>query len=292
VMNRDGSSARAIRLDRPFGGTFAWSPDGRWILCGTMGLPTTAVAVEVSTGKQIPMGISDRALFARWTEDSRAVLVVLGGQNETSQFLSLREVDLAGGSKELLQIPAGPGSYLFPFDRKSAFVRRGADRPMMLESLSGKQSVQILPALPGTSSAPILSASGQWVAFRRNPQGNNNMASSVIDVAKMDGSSHTAMDLAFSVFPGAMAFLPGDKQLIVSGRAPVKPTGATPFGSTYLVTLDTRDVKELFTFRAYPYQFAQVVVSPDGKSMLYTSRDTLPAEYMSLDLSRFVKSKP
>ena len=121
---------------------------------------------------------------------------------------------------------------------------------------------------------------------------SRDAATSVIDLAKMDGSSHTFIDLAFSVFPGAAAFLPGDKQLIVSGRSPVKPTGATPFGGTYLVTLDTREVKELFRFRAEPNQFPQVVVSPDGKSILYTSRDELPAEYMSLDLSRFVKSKP
>jgi len=292
VTSPDGSSSRSIRLERPFGHSVSWSPDGRWILYSTNGLPTTAVAIEMATGKQVPLATSDRDIFTRWTDDSRGVFVVIGGQNGTTRTLSLREVDLTGASKELLQIPGGPGSYLFPFDRKSALVRRGVDRPMMLESLSGGRDVEIMPATPGFSSGPILSPSGQWIAFRRNPQGNTNAVFSTLDIARMDGSSHRSIELPFNISPGAAAFLPGDQQLLVSERASPNAKDFQFTGGAYLVTLGSRETKKLFTFRTFKTAFAQLSLSPDGKSIVYTSRDSLPAGYATLDVSSVLKSKP
>ena len=91
--------------------------------------------------------------------------------------------------------------------------------------------------------------------------------------------------MPFIVSPGGAAFLPGDKQMIVSEY----PTSAS--AGVYLVTIATREIKKLFTVSTIKNTYAQVVLSPDGKNIVYVSRDSFPAAYATLDVSRLVSSK-
>ena len=286
ITKRDGSSARAIPLERPYGHNLSWSPDGRWIVYSTNGLPTTAVAVEVATGKQIPLGTSPADIFVRWADETH-VLLRIALENGAARTVSIREYDLTGGFKELFQIPTAAGYQIFPIDRRSALVSRGADKPRMIESLTGGPSVQLLSALPGSSGGVTFSASGDWVAVRRNPQSSDYTRFTILDFAKLDGSVQTSIDLPFSTAPGAAGFLPGDKQMIVS-ESPA--TSKKP--SVYLVTIATREIKKLFTYSSSNDRYAQVAPSPDGKSIVYVNRDSLPAGYATLDVARFLRAKP
>ena len=289
VMTPNGASGRAIPLRQRLGHGSLWSPDGRWILYFSGGLPSTAVAVEVATGKQVPLATSDRDIHARWMSDSRHVLMVIHAPGAAERSLSLREVDLAGTSRTLLEIPGKPGFNIFPVDDSSAIVRRGADRPTMLESISGKRpAVQLLPPLPGFFAVPMLSPDHQWAAFRRNAQSDDNTKLTVIDVVKMDGTARTTITPSFVVAAGTtVEFLPGEKQLMV-----VESPQTAKQPGVYMATIATGEMKRLFSINRTGNRYIQVSLSPDRKSILYTNADSMPAAYSTFDVSSFLKPNP
>jgi len=288
-MNKNGSGGHAINLRQPFGHGSLWSPDGRWVLYFSPGLPSTAIAVEVETGKQVPLATSARDIHARWASDSRHVLMVIHAPGAAERSLSLREGDLTGASRVLLELSSNPGFNVFPVDDNWAVVRRGADKPTMLEPISGKRpSVQLLPPLPGFFAVPMLSPDHQWAAFRRNTQSDDNTKLTVIEVVKMDGTAHTTITPSFVVAAGeTVEFLPGEKQLMVveSPQTAKRPV-------VYLATIATGDMKRLFSFNRTGDRYVQLSLSPDRKSILYTSDDSLPATYATFDVSGFLKSNP
>jgi Tol biopolymer transport system component len=292
LMNAGGSSGKAIPLRQSWG-PGRWSPDGQRILylSGQGPRAQIVVVVDAATGKQTEVIKSDQETHATWAADSRHIFYL--GQapgGPTGRTLSLREVDLSGASRVLLEIPGGPGHNIFPIDEKSALVRRGADQPTMLESLSGnRRAVQVLPPLPGFFGWPALSANAEWVAIRRNVQSEDNTKFSVIDIAKMDGSSHSTITPPFIVSAGGIGFLPGEKQLIFGGNSATERRQ----GYVYAATIATGALKQLFPLALSgnaPY--AEFMISPDGKSVVYDTRDSLPAAYATLDVSSLLKSNP
>jgi len=289
VMNRDGSSSRVIPLKQNYGHGSVWSPDGKWSLHLTAGLPTTAVAVELGTARQVALLTSDHEVHAKWSGDSRYALIADNAYRNQAPTLSLREADLSGTSRTLLEIPRQPGYQLFPLDRNSAFVRRGPSSPMILEPLSGRgRGVQLLPSVPGFFSGPSLSPDGKLVVFRRSTQLEGDVKFSVLDIVKMDGTDYTSITMPFIIAPIGVGFLPGDKQLVVTEN----PQTSQQRPGVYLVTIATHEVKKLFSMRLGGNRSAEVSLSPDGKTILYTSRDSLPPAYATLDVSRLLRSQP
>jgi len=292
VMNADGSSGKTIPLRQQYGPA-QFSPDGRRILCFSASAPAgkvVSVVVDIATGKQTEVFSAGREARQSWASDSRHVLYVMevpGGT--TGRTLSFREVDLNGTSRLILEIPAGPGHSIFPISDTSALVRRGADQPTMLEFFSGnRRPVQVLPPLPGFFGGPVVSANREWIAIRRNTQSDDNTKFSVIDVVKMDGSGHSTITPPFVISGGGIGFLPGDKQLIMVGHSSTEKQG-----HAYVTTIATGAIKQLFPLALSGRALlAELSLSPDGKSIVYTSRDSLPAAYATFDISSFLKTNP
>ena len=120
------------------------------------------------------------------------------------------------------------------------------------------------------------------LAFRRTRDGDLEGDLTVLEVVNADGSGRTTIDVPFSMLNGASAlrFLPGGTQLVATAL----PSENERNIAVYLVTVDTKTVKKLFTIPIFSFT-NDLAVSPDGRTILYVANETATPRVFTMDLS-------
>jgi Tol biopolymer transport system component len=291
LLNADGSPRHTVTLPETFVAAVVWSPDQRWI--SYIGTPPNQpqprlVAVEVSTDRVAPLGDMKQgpgwAVF--WLPDSQRLLVTDQSGSGAARRVSFRLVDLAGQSTPLRDLAVGdPPGYALPINASTAIVARVATHDFRLAPLSGDGPEQVLLAGYEIPVAPLVSADRQWLALRRSSAPDGAAGLNVIELFRADGSARTTIELPFAAAPGvsSLVILPGAKQLVVveSWRPDVDP-------GVYLVTVETKAVKKLFTYPSRPGRSGppDVAVSADG-SVAYMVSEAMTPLVSAIDVSVF-----
>jgi hypothetical protein len=103
----------------------------------------------------------------------------------------------------------------------------------------------------------------------------------VIELVRLDGSRRYTIELPFFALNGnSLAILPGAKQLVVTERPPQNGNAAV-----YLVDAETSAVKKLFDYSAQGRP-PELVVSPDGQTLLAQVTESLTPSVSAIDLTR------
>jgi Tol biopolymer transport system component len=293
VMNADGGSPRVLPLDASVGPPMKWSPDGRWVLYNNPGQHTGVFAVDLASGAQVDLADSRTNLSALWLADSRRLLVgrADSAPRPASPHITFYEEDLHGGKQLVRDLAFSSGRHFaIALDEHFLIVSRGPDEPVMLEPIAGGgQPRQLLSAPRGFVAGPIVSEDRKWVAFRRNVESDDNSKLTVVDVVNVAAPDRPlTIKLPFAAASGDhLAFLPGNKQLVISENARANSTPAL-----YLVTIAKGEVKKLVTLKRVSARAPDFAVSPDGNTVLYTNRDSVPSSSATLDVTRLIKRNP
>jgi len=287
ILALDGTVQKTLPLPENFAQWSVWSPDGKWILYTGFGdaPPAHLALVERATGKTqklYDLG-PDAASTVRWLPDSRGIVVteMLGGTGKDRHAV-VHQIDLAGKVSVLRDVPLGPApSAAVPLDDARALVQRGSPGDVRVIPLGGSGSERtVLAVTGGYASAPLLSPDGDWFAMRRNPASADGSQAKLLELARVDGSSHTTIELPFNAAAGTNPRLgPGARDLIVmeARRQDVDP-------GVYVVNAGTKAVKKLFTYAAQN-AFPEIAFAPDGKSIAYLAWQTLPPGVFMMDVS-------
>jgi Tol biopolymer transport system component len=285
ILTADGSPQRTIPLPENHATSAVWSPDQRWIAyTGFSEKPPPHVAVvEVATGRSRPLhDLGDQQVVAlRWLADSRSfVLAETFNQPENSRRVVFRTMDLSGRTSVLREFPLGPPpNNGLPIDETRAVVMQDAVSGYRLVRLHGGDGErEIMLSRPGDTPA-VMSQDGQWLTLRRVASSTEGAPAYVLELARLDGTSRSTVHVPFVPMGFNPSVVPGGRGIIVleAGRQDVDP-------GVYLVSPDTEAVRKLFTYSTQ-YGPPEVVVSPDGRRLLYLVWESVPRLVMTIDLA-------
>ena len=287
LSRSDGALVKLIPLPDRFGGGNAWSPDQKWIayVGGPPNGERRVNLVDVSTGQVRQLStIRSPSVSIVWSPDSRALIVsaIVGG-NGAGRRMTSEHVALDGQTRPLRAYDLGPtpssGGAIGP--STGVVLRAGELRRVAIEGDSSeslllpKQSVRYSGSLTATPDQSRL-------AFRRTREGDLDGDFNTIEVVNGDGSGRTTIEVPFAMLNGApsLRFLAGGKELVATAL----PTPDERNIGVYLITVDTKTVKKLFTIPLFSFT-GELAVSPDGRTILYVSNETMTPRIFTMDLS-------
>ena len=286
IMNRDGGAQRAIRFGNGswYGG--AWTADQKWMvfLHSPLNGPLTIGALELSTGNTKDL----RTLAGRnseWVMDGQTVIVTdpgspPSGTQTATRSTTLWQVDLDGKSSLLATLTLDTSTVVIPVDKSRALLRVGTREFRVVDLASGSQRPLLKTDDNFTVVRPTLSADKQWLAFRLLAATPGNQQTKLVELIRLDGSARRTVELPFIAETMAnLAILPGANALVVieHQRADVLP-------GVFLVDAATRAATRLLqpTVAGRP---PEIVLSPDGRTLLYLVSDILPATVSAVNFS-------
>ncbi len=311
MMRADGSSRSVVPMPAsPWNVNYQlntwWSPDQKWIAYVArpeVGVPVPGFrplpvyALEVSTRRWQRLGEikhipgHDPLL---WTADSRGVIVSEPTDSVNGRpQIRIRVLGVQGASRVLgrITLAAGDG-YIFAFDSATA-VMRGQNKVLLAPFAGGKSATTLQAGWVGRMSDPTFTrypdgtSQTRWLAFRQGADGEGLL--NTIRVLRADGTGTSTVSLPFFAAGGARnpQFLPGARQLIVTEHVSDRLVGDP---GVYLVTLATSSVRKLFTVPRDGSFQPEVAISPDGRTLLYTTMDLVSRTHYTIDLSMIIGS--
>jgi Tol biopolymer transport system component len=279
LLNGEGAPQRTVPLTEGFATGVAWSPDQRWI--SYLGAPPARfAALDLATGRVAQLADMRQSPggTASWLPDSQHVILAESRGNQAERHVLFQQIDLSGKSKLLLDLSLTGAGTATAIDASTAVIARSPGPEYRLVSLGDGAERVILAGSEGTSPLPVLSRDRQWLAVRRG--------ASVLDVLRIDGSSRVTIELPFVIAgdQASVAILPDANELLVieAPRADAEP-------GVYRVTAASKAVKRLFTYSGRATR-AEMSMSPDGRTMLFTTAEALPTSIATMDLASFRKS--
>jgi len=285
-LNRaDGTPRESIDLPDRVAFASAWSPDQRWIAY-IGGLPNAdryVTTVELTTGKvQRLATLRSTGALLVWRPDSQGLVLSATIGTGATRHVSFQRIDLNGTSRTLREFVLGPAPNLgFAVDARTALIYAGGELKRVVVDGDSVETL-LLPKGTGRVVPPYPTASSEMgrLAFRstRTPDGDLN----VIDVVAPDGSGRATIELPFQTLngPTGMRMLPGGSQLVVMGF----PWQEERDVGVYLVTVETRAVKKLFTIPISSFT-GELSLSPDGRTVTYVTNDLTTPRVYTMDLS-------
>jgi Tol biopolymer transport system component len=287
VGRADGSLVRLIPLPDRYGGGGGWSPDQRWIsyIGGPPNGDRHVNIVDISAGQvqQLSTVRSPTASLI-WSADSRAITVsaTIGGTG-AGRRATFERIEVGGQPRKLRELALGATpSAANAISATTAVVLRGGELKRV--TIDGDSSETILmPKHQARYSGYFTTSLNQdRLAFRRTRDGDLEGDLSVLEVVNADGSGLTTIDVPFPMLngPSALRFLPDGKQLIATAL----PSQDERNIAVYLVTVETKAVKKLFTIPISSFT-NDLAVSPDGRTILYVANETMTPRVFTMDLS-------
>jgi Tol biopolymer transport system component len=285
-LNRaDGTPRTSIDLPDRFAVASAWSPDQRWIayIGGLPNADRLVTTVELATGKvQRVATVRFTGALLVWLPDSKGLILSATVGAGATRHASFQRIDLAGTSRTLRDYVLGPAPNTgFAIDAKTALIYSGGELKRVVFDGDSVETL-LLPKSTGRVVPPYPTVSKQMgrLAFRssRTPDGDLN----VIDVVAPDGSGRTTIELPFQMLngPTGLRMLPGGSQVVVMGF----PWQDERDVGVYLVTIETKAVKKLFTIPISSFT-GELSLSPDGRTVLYVTNDLTTPRVYTMDLS-------
>jgi uncharacterized repeat protein (TIGR03803 family) len=284
VTAANGSNAKTYPVQQATAGALSWSPDGKWILYRTTGATSSpAAAIEVASGKQLEIPGTTTRSHVKWMGDSRHFIVV-GSQSALEKLpasrVDVRTIGLDGSNRVVREVQLTNQRTPIPIDDQSMIIIQPSG--VRLESIDGtRPSVQLLEPALGFIAVPTVSPDKQWIAFRRNPESNDNSRLSQVDLVKVDGTGRKTIKLPFLAAPDAnLWFSPGNREIIIA-----ESTRGNKNPGLYVVNMGSGDVKKLLEFRTLPNRIPNMSLSPDGKTLVFLNRNSEDAAFWSMDVS-------
>jgi Tol biopolymer transport system component len=287
VMNSDGSNKHVFPTKELWPVVLTWSPDGRFLSYYTAFARAGGGfnVMDATNGRETNYGHAPNYADPVWSGDSRAVYWTAFAdtleQNKPVGRVNLFKGTL-DGTTSLVRVDTLPrAAALFP----------GKDGARISADTSG--DVFMYPAERGARrklgtlgrgfvTIPSFSRDGEWMAFRRNPDGPDGARAHRLELMRTDGSRHVSIDLPFNAIrgPGNPAFFPDPNMLVVSGQD--APGGEI---SCYLVNVTSREIKKLMTISTAYAFVSRCLPSPDGKTVLFNVDDEPTSTFADVDLS-------
>ena len=289
IMNVDGTQPKAVMLpDRGCGDSLTWTSDQRSLIYTQYFPPDRRMAitmVEIATGQGKQLHES-RPGDMNWVLDADAVIVSeLPGAAGPQRRVSFSRVDLDGKATLLrdLLFDEPTGSLTATLDRATAMVLRATPASLRLIPLDGNGAERaVTPATKGYVLPRFtISADKQWAGFRISPSGADASRLNMVELVRLDQSDRRTVELPFFAHgQNTMLILPGARELIVTERP--SPTGEP---GVYVVNVTTRSVRKLFAYVPQG-RLPEMVLSPDGRTLLALITETMVPTVSAMDLSR------
>lgn len=287
INRADGTPRASVDLPERVAVGSAWSPDQRWIgyIGGLPNADRHVSVVELATGRVQQLATVRFSGFSLlWLPDSQGLILSATLGTGATRHVSFQRVDLNGGSRTLRDFVIGPSpSAGAAIDGRTGYIyTAGEIRRVVIDGDSTE--TLLLPKTAGRYAPPALTAPNATarLAFRssRMPDGDLN----VIEVVAPDvsGGGRTTIELPFSMLngPTGLRMLAGGSQVVVMGL----PWTEERDVGVYLVTLDTKAVKKLFTIPISSFT-GELSLSPDGRTVLYVTNDLTSPRVYTMDLS-------
>jgi hypothetical protein len=283
IGRADGSLVKLVQLRERYRGGNLWSRDQRWI--AYVGSPPSGEyhvnVIDVATGRLTTLtAVRSVVPSLLWDEESNSVLVTIALGTGAARHEVFERVGLDGQVRLIRDFVVGAslsgGSAIT--STTGLLMSTAGVRRVTLEGDSA--NVVVLPKGAGASTSySVLALSARRIALRRSSDDNYH---TVIEVVNTDGSSPVTIDVPFAVFagPNQRRFLPGDSAIVLWGG----PTASEPDAGVYLVSIDTKSVKKLFTVPLKSLT-RELSVSPDGRTILYVTSETASPRVFIMDLS-------
>jgi len=288
VGRADGSLVKLIPLPDRYAPGGAWSPDQRWV--AYVGGPPNGErhvnVVDVSTGQVQQLStVRSPTVSVIWSADSREITVssTVGGTG-AGRRVAVERIGYGGGQPRMLRevaLGATPSSGNAISATAAVVLRAGELKRVALEGDSSE--TVLIPKLQARYAGFFTASPKQdRLAFRRTRDGDLDGDFSVLEVVNVDGSGRTTIDVPFPMLngPSALRFLPDGKQLIATAL----PSQDERNIAVYLVTVETKAVKKLFTIPIFSFT-NDLTVSPDGRTILYVVNETTTPRVFTMDLS-------
>lgn len=284
TMNADGSSPRSIAIGKAGECVSAsWTRDQSWIVF-TNYRPndrSMITAYEVATGQfreLHPLPENN----AEWVLDDKVVVLaaVVGTAGEPRHAV-VSQIDLTGKITLLRDLVIDEAGAVIPLDRTRALVMRDRPRDFRVVSLADGEEKMLLPARGDfVNPRPSLSADRQWVAFQVSPGRGDNTRLSALELVRLDGSERRSIELPFGVEAWTkIAIAPGAAAVVV-----VERRGQNQASGVYLVDVAKKVTSKLFGYLPMG-RFPDIVLSPDGRTLVYLLTETPPPTVSAIDIS-------
>jgi Tol biopolymer transport system component len=284
LSHADGSLIKAIDLPDRYGGGNLWSSDQRWIayIGGPLNGERHLNVVDVSAGRVQQLApIRSNLATVLWLPDSQGLIVSTTIGAGATRHATFQRVDLSGVSRALRELVIGaPPSAGIPIDATTAVLYASNEvKRVVIDGDSAETS--LLPKSTGRVAGYVAVSTGdKRLAFRRGRTADGDL--DVIEVVNPDGSNRTTIELPFQMLngPNGLRILPGGSQVLVMGL----PWQEERDIGIYLVTVDTKAVKKLFTIPISSFT-GEFSLSPDGRTVLYVTNDLTTPRIFTMDLS-------
>lgn len=286
VMDVNGSNRRVAPLrNMTSDAQLKWSPDSRFIAyIAGLDAPRTINLYDVAASVHRVI-VSGSHFFGRdilWRPNSNAIMytrVDTVGASPELASLSLHEVVIGGSDRQLRLIPRE----VLSTGKSPTEIRLGDSAAISV----GTSGVWLVPysggaarlLKRGTTTRTSFTPDGRSLVHGIDPHGDGSFG--VLEVLGLDGTIVRDIKLPFRGFPNAndrhVAIAQNGHEAIVQGSS----AGVTKIFS---VPLDGSASRAIL---ALPTRFpSQLVVSPDGRSILYTVVGPETSSFVLVDLTK------
>ncbi len=285
MMNADGSNQRTV-----FTGGYStfrantqhWSPDGRYIAFSDNDQTVRSVQLfELATGKTRAITQPKvAALQLRWRADSRAIIScqATGGDFQHPQT-TIHEVMLDGTDRTLFDLDGkvgtgtgcwfvGDSGVFVPASGSYGTFRSGELKPFVDTVPSARRS-------GGGEWVHAISDDGRWFAR----QSLTDPTQQTIDILAFDGKTRFTVKQPFPHGRGT------ERLFDHNGRNIIAVSGATAASAStiYAIPVDGSAPRTIVTL-APGSHVGEISISPDGKTLLYSTSGAITTTLLDVDL--------
>jgi Tol biopolymer transport system component len=278
VLNADGSQPRRYPVGGP--GHVRWSPNGDMLAhYGALGYRTLAV-LDLSSGKTRAVysaGPNEWIPDYMWRADGKAIVLVKHAAEDGNFRAEVHEAGLDGTKRKLRDIGAEfPSRAYFISDR--LLVGGTASERFVIPTRGG--GPQKLPGTGRRGPSPGVSGDGRSLLFPiPGPTGRITSVELMTSV----GESVRTLNLPFEgTCCWHAPFHPDGRHLILGGRIPGESES-----KIFLVPLNGDAPRVL---SQSPRLISTIYISPDGKSLVFTSEGAPTSTIYELDMTALLQS--
>lgn len=298
VMDADARIRHTVRVGKGTARDLSWSPDGsRLVLLA--GDSLRILTIDATSGALRPLQASGLVDRPRWTADSRHVLYVSGTPARSGGVRAVRRVSLdgtdvlvrevargrdnLGGATDDWSYQYGDSWNLWFASDSTAIVKQG-DTTRFVRLTTGSST----PVLDIDPAPPSVSPRGDLIALRPLSSRDNRTFQILRPTGQAVATLKSQAGRAGPFILRRILFTPDSRSIIYSAGA------SPPAGRCCLIlqaSVDGSSTRTLVDLTDQDYnQAPYMALSPDGRTLLFTSGGPYVSRFYSTDISGMVGS--